>query len=149
MTEPAHRPGARHSTLAQKLDRLIAALTPAGGNPPSYNEIARSIDQAAGERVISPSYIWKLHKGEATNPRVSHLEALAAYFDVPVEYFLNDDIASHVDEQLRLLAALKTGAARNLALRANELSPESLRTLNDMMERLRTLEVQHEPRQSD
>ncbi|MGW5116433.1 XRE family transcriptional regulator [Streptomyces noursei] len=148
MTEPARRSGARRTTLAEKLDRLITALAPVDGAPPSYNEIARAIDEAAGERVISPSYIWKLHKGEATNPRVGHLEALATYFDVPVAYFLDDDVASHIDEQLRLLDALKTGAVRNLALRANELSPESLRALNDMLERLHTLEAPGEPRQS-
>ncbi|MFD8145431.1 XRE family transcriptional regulator [Streptomyces sp. NPDC059708] len=131
---------ATRSSLADKIDRLIRIVTPEGGPAPSYNEIARAIDEAAGERVISPSYIWKLHKGEADNPRLNHLEALAGYFAVPTEYFFNDAVADRVDEQLRLLQILKGGPIRSLALRANDLSPESLRMLGDMINRLRDLE---------
>ncbi|WP_370420636.1 XRE family transcriptional regulator [Streptomyces sp. QH1-20] len=127
------------ASLPDKLDRLVAMVTP-DGETPHYKEIARSINEAAGERVISSSYIWKLHKGEATNPRLRHLEVLAQYFDVPTEYFLNDDVADRVDEQLKLLSLLKTGAVRNLALRVGELSPESLRTINGMIDRLHALE---------
>lgn len=131
---------AGRSSLADKLDRLIKIVTPEGGAAPSYSEIARAIDEAAGERVISPSYIWKLHRGEAVNPRLNHLQALAGYFEVPIEYFLNDVVAGRVDEQLRLLQILKGGAIRNLALRANDLSPEGLRMLGEMIDRLRALE---------
>ncbi|WP_328406260.1 helix-turn-helix domain-containing protein (plasmid) [Streptomyces sp. NBC_00390] len=135
----------KRASLAEKLDRLIKLTTPEGGAPPPYGAIASAIDKAADKRVISPSYIWKLHKGEATNPRLGHLEALAQYFGVPTEYFLSDAVADRVDEQLKLLQALKTGAIRNLALRATELSAESLHTLNSVIDRLRTLEQPEEP----
>jgi transcriptional regulator with XRE-family HTH domain len=133
------------TTLAAKLERLISITTPEGGTSPSYNEIARAIDEAAGERVISASYIWKLHKGETTNPRLHHLQALARYFDVPAEYFLSDSVAVRVDEQLEILRALKSGAVRNIALRANGLSRESLHSLSSMVEHLRTLEKTDPP----
>lgn len=136
---------ARRSPLAEKLDRLLTLTTPQGGASPSYNEIARAIDEAAGERVISASYIWKLHKGEADNPRLGHLEALARYFDVPTEYFLNDTVADRIDEQLTILHALKSGAVRNIALRADGLSPESLHALSGMVDRLRSLEQLDNP----
>ncbi|MGV9248689.1 XRE family transcriptional regulator [Streptomyces sp. NPDC003710] len=142
MTDNAHQPRA---SLAEKLDRLMEITTPEGGSPPSYNEIARAIDEAAGERVISASYIWKLHKGEAVNPRLHHLEALAVYFDVPTEYFLNDTIAARIDEQLKILRALKSGTVRNLALRANDLSPQSLSMLSEMVDRLHSLENPDQP----
>ncbi|MGW3274921.1 helix-turn-helix domain-containing protein [Streptomyces kronopolitis] len=131
---------APRTSVAQKLDRLLSMVTPAGASPPSYSEIARAIDHAAGSRVISSSYIWKLHRGEATNPRLSHLMALADYFNVPTEYFLNDAAASRIDEQLKLLEALKVGTVNALALRAHTLSPESLRMVNSMIDRLSSLE---------
>jgi transcriptional regulator with XRE-family HTH domain len=127
-------------SLADKLDRLITIATPVGGTAPSYNEIARTIDEAAGERIISASYIWKLHKGEADNPRLKHLAALAVYFDVPTEYFFNDEVTNEVDQQLEVLQALRSGTVRNIALRASGLSAESLHALSSMADQLSSLE---------
>jgi hypothetical protein len=59
---------------------------------------------------------------------------------VPPSYFFDEDAARRIDAQLELLAAMRDAAVRQIALRAADLSPESLRSLADLIERWRQLE---------
>ncbi|MFJ9865360.1 helix-turn-helix domain-containing protein [Streptomyces sp. NPDC101165] len=127
-------------TLAQKIEHLFATTTPNGQKAPSHEDVATAINIAAGERAISATYIWQLRTGRKTNPTKKHLEALARYFGVSPAYFLDNEEAQRIDEQLALLQALKERDVRSIALRAHGLSASSRQTLADVVSHLCKLE---------
>jgi transcriptional regulator with XRE-family HTH domain len=83
--------------------------------------------------------VWQLRRGLRDNPTKHHLEALAGFFGVPATYFPDDEVAARVEEQLDLLAAFRDPRVRELAVKASGLSPETLKTLIDMVDRAREL----------
>jgi transcriptional regulator with XRE-family HTH domain len=120
MTEPDGQ--FRRSTLAERLNHLFAVVRPAGRNRPYSNpEVARAVS-AAGEVQISPQYLWALRNGSRDNPTVKQIEALAAFFGVPPAYFLSDERAADIDEQLMLLAAARDADVREIMRRSTALS---------------------------
>ncbi|OKI51862.1 XRE family transcriptional regulator [Streptomyces sp. CB00072] len=116
----------RHN-LAEKLNHLFQAVVPAGRGPYGNEEVAQVIT-AAGV-PISSSYIWLLRKGQRDNPTMRHLDGLAKFFGVPQAYFFDDDVTEQVNSQLELAYAMRDSRIRNLALRAEGLSPASLDAL--------------------
>lgn len=125
-------------TLAEKVDRLFSQVRPTKGEY-SYEHVASAIRDEGGP-TISATYLWQLRKGLRDNPTMKHLEALSAFFGVPAAYFFDDEAAARVDSELTLLATIRDASVRSLALRASGLSPESLDTISDMIERVRKLE---------
>jgi hypothetical protein len=69
-----------------------------------------------------------------------HMEALAGFFGVPPAYFFDDDTTRVIDAELDLIVALRDPQVRQLATSAAGLSPETLKTLTNMIERARQLE---------
>ncbi len=127
--------------LAHRLEHLFQTVHPKGGKPYTNVEVADAINAAAGEKVISQAYVWQLRKGIKDNPTKRHLAALAAFFGVSVLYFFEDEAedggtapATKVD------LALRDDAVKEVALRAAGLSDETLKTIQDMIDRARTLE---------
>lgn len=125
-------------TLAEKVDRLFSQVRPTKGEY-SYEHVASTI-RAGGGPTISATYLWQLRKGLRDNPTLKHLEALSTFFGVPAAYFFDDEAAARVDAELSLLATIRDASVRHVALRASGLSPESLDTIADMIERVRKLE---------
>ena len=125
-------------SLAQKLDRLFHTVLRDGRSEYSHEEVAAAI-RATGV-MISHTYIWQLRKGLRDNPTKRHLEALAQFFGVSPAYFLDDEAARAIDEQLSLLGALRNGGVRSVALRAVGLSQPSLRAIEAMIEQARRIE---------
>ena len=125
-------------TLAEKVDRLFSQVRPAKGEY-SYEHVASAI-RAEGGPTISATYLWQLRKGFRDNPTMKHLEALSSFFGVPPAYFFDDEVAERIDAELSLLATIRDASVRKVALRASGLSPESLDTIADMIERVRKLE---------
>lgn len=97
-------------TLADKLNQLFATFRPESqevgrGRPGReyYNSeiadrinrpgpIANRIRELVGETVtISGAYLGELRQGKATDPRLSHLKALAIAFGVPTSYLVDDE----------------------------------------------------------
>src|SRR5947209_2405406 len=126
-------PEAPAGQLAAKLDRLFGAVHPRGGGEYTYREVAEGI-RARGFAPISATYIWQLRTGQRSNPTMKHVEGLAAFFGVPVNYFFNDEVATRIDAELDLLVALRDGHIRQIALRAVGLSAESLQAIAEMIE---------------
>ncbi|MGB9375691.1 MAG: helix-turn-helix domain-containing protein [Jiangellales bacterium] len=124
--------------MASKLDHLFATVRPAKGEY-THEEVATAIRERGGP-TISATYVWQLRKGLRDNPTKHHIEALAGFFGVPPAYFFDAETAAEIDAELELLAAIRDGNVRSLALRAQGLSPESLDTIADMIERVRKLE---------
>ena len=125
-------------TLADKLNRLFQLVRSPSGEEYTYDEVARSI---RGQDIsISHTYVWQLRKGARTNPTKRHLEGLAAFFGVSPAYFFDDQTAEQVETELALLAALRDGSVRQVALRVADLSPASVDTVNELVSRIRQLE---------
>src|SRR6185437_11287128 len=70
------------ATLAERIDQLFRTVHPGRRKPYSIREVADEINAAAGEQVISHSYLWSLRKGVKTNPSMIQIAALAGFFKV-------------------------------------------------------------------
>lgn len=126
-------------TLAARLERLFRSVRPRGKAEYSCEDVAAAV-RADGGPTISGTYVWQLRKGLRDNPTKRHLEALAGFFGVSPAYFLDDGAAARIDAELDLLMALRDAPVKQIALRAVGLSPESLATITDVIERVRILE---------
>lgn len=126
-------------SFAAKLNHLFATVRPAHGEEASYREVATAIARQGGP-TISPSYIYQLRSGIRENPTLRHVQALAKYFGVEVAYFTDDEIAEQADAQLAMLAAMRDAGVRSIALRAANLSAESLVLVSDMVDLLSRME---------
>ena len=121
---------AARTTFTERLNRLFAVVRPAGRTRPYSNpEVARAVS-AAGDVQISPQYLWALRNGSRDNPTLKQIEALADFFGVPAAYFLSDERAADVEEQLALLAAARDADVREIMRRSSTLSaPDRLAVL--------------------
>lgn len=124
-----------NSTLAARVDHLLATVHPSGRGPYSYDQIADGI-RAQGGPTISAQYLNQLHRGRRDNPTKQHLEALAKFFGVPVAYFFDDTQAALVDEEIALLSVIRDKEVKDLALRTLELSAEARRSVAAIIEEL-------------
>lgn len=121
------------STLADKIDALFRVVRRPNREQFSHEEVARACREASGES-FSATYLWQLRTGRRDNPTKRHLEALARFFDVPVMYFFDDEQSAAIAKELELLGALRDAGVRNMALRAVDLSPDGVSTINDLIE---------------
>jgi transcriptional regulator with XRE-family HTH domain len=120
-------------TLAQKIETLFETIRRTTGEPHSNEEVAAACQSATGES-FSRVYLWQLRTGRRDNPTKRHLEALAAFFQVPAAYFFDDDQSAVIQNELELLAALRDSTVRQVALRAVTLSPEGTASVLRMIE---------------
>jgi transcriptional regulator with XRE-family HTH domain len=134
---PPGTPDAR--SLPEKLDHLFATVRPPGQYREYTHEEIAERARAAGHS-ISASYVHALRRKHGKSPQMRALEAIAAAFGVPVAYFLNDDVAAQLEQNLELIAALNRPEVRAVAMAAADLSPESIRTLWELVARVRDLE---------
>jgi transcriptional regulator with XRE-family HTH domain len=132
-TGTATDPGRGTGTLAQKIDALFRVVRRPSHEPFSHEEVAKTCRDATGES-FSATYLWQLRTGRRDNPTKRHLEALAAFFQVPVAYFFEDDRGAAIAQELELLGALRDAGVRSMALRAVNLSPEGVGTISDMID---------------
>jgi transcriptional regulator with XRE-family HTH domain len=131
---------ARHGSLADRLEHLFRVVHPKKRGPYTPAEVAAAINAAAGERVISSTYIWQLRTGRRDNPTQRHLSALAAFFGVSPLYFFDPVEADRTTVPPELAVALGDDELRVLALRASGLSERALRAIREMIENARVVE---------
>jgi transcriptional regulator with XRE-family HTH domain len=134
----------RARSLADKINHLFETVRRNDGQEYSNEHVAATIGES-GATTISQSYIWQLRKGKKTNPTISHLQALADFFDVPVTYFFDDEVADNVDKKLdaqqaRVSEAIGSGEVRLMAMRAGELSPQGRKQVMDLLDVVYRLE---------
>lgn len=125
--------------LARRLDRLFRTAHPRGKDEISYREVAKAIEDKGGPK-ISASYLHALRTGAKDNPTKRHLEAIADFFRVPAAYFFDDELGRRIDSQLELLESLRDSGVRHIALRAKDLSPESVDMIREIIDRLPKIE---------
>jgi hypothetical protein len=131
----------RGRLLADRLDYLFRAVHPKDRGPYTPAEVAKAVNEAAGERVISSStYVWQLRTGRRDNPTQKHLSALGAFFGVSPMYFFQQGEADRDAVPPELIAALRNEEVRDMALRTVGFSDRALRAIRDMIENARAVE---------
>ncbi|HWE89437.1 MAG TPA: helix-turn-helix transcriptional regulator, partial [Pseudonocardiaceae bacterium] len=118
-------------TFATRLRRLFDAVRQPDGTPYTPREVAEEMTRRG--HGVSRSYLYTLLKGES-EPSHGLVQALADFFEVPLEYFSNSDRSLELNRQYEILAALGEQNVRKIAYRASRLSPEKLRNVLDYIE---------------
>ena len=123
-------------TLADKVNWLIDRAHPADRGPYTNNEVADLIKKTTGEE-ISYTQIWKLRNGQAQNPQMRLIEAMAKTFGVPAAFFFPDfdeNQAGLLQEQVELLAIIRDAHVDTEQVRAIlGLSPEARKVITDLI----------------
>lgn len=129
------------ASLAERLDKLFALARPPGlDREYTYREVAGAIAEQGGPSTTA-NYLYLLRSGRRDNPGRKLLEALADFFGSNVSYFYDTSLTSEsLDEELRLVAALRDTSIRQLALRSVDLSPGNLSHIMGIVEQVRALE---------
>lgn len=138
-TAAEKKPQGAKRTLAEKLDHLFATVRPARGGEFMLDEVADAINQR-GEVKLTAMYVSQLRRGQRANPTKGVLEALAWFFGVSPSYFFDDEVAGRIEAELELVVAMRRASVQQIALRAADLSDESLRNLAVLIEHWRELE---------
>ena len=123
-------------TLADKVNWLIDQAHPAGRGPHTNNEVADLIKKTTGEE-ISYTQIWKLRNGQAQNPQMRLIEAMAKTFGVPAAFFFpefDEKQAGLLQQQVELLAMIRDADIDALELRTIlGLSPQARKAITDLI----------------
>ncbi|MGW5679618.1 helix-turn-helix domain-containing protein [Streptomyces sp. NPDC003860] len=125
--------------LAAKLDRLFEIVHPRDRGPYSPKEVSEALERHHGLKV-SHTYVWQLRTGRRDNPTLRHLEAIAAFFKVPVAYFLDDAVTAEYDRQLDVLAALRDTRAQSILMRSVGLSDQGAEAVLAVLDEVRRRE---------
>jgi transcriptional regulator with XRE-family HTH domain len=143
--EPTSQPP---RTLAGKVNWLIDRAHPAGRGPYSNAEVTALIAKVTGQQ-FSHTTIWKLRNGQATNPQMRLMEALARTFGVPPAFFFPDydpEQAGLLGEQAEVLALVRDAGVTSAQLRALlQLTPAARQAVTDLIEHTARAETR-EPR---
>jgi hypothetical protein len=127
----------QRDTLAARLDHLFSVAHPPHRAPYTTQEVATAIS-AGGRTVISAKYLGELRTGQRRHLPESRATAICDFFGVPPRYLTDQDTADQTDQELALLAALRSEHVRHLALSAARLPPEELADLIAGVERCLT-----------
>uniref|UniRef100_UPI003F4976E3 hypothetical protein n=1 Tax=Nocardia suismassiliense TaxID=2077092 RepID=UPI003F4976E3 len=114
--------------LSAKVDRLFAVFHTRTQPEQSNDDVARSISTIL-DREVEASELTALRNGagDGRGAEVNLLAALAAHFQVPLDYLTDSgSVAAAIDRELRLLAAARDAGVRHLALRGDEVDIEEL-----------------------
>ena len=125
-------------SLAERLNHVLAVTAPPGGKPLTTRELAQRVTDAG--HPVSHTYVARLLNGQADDPSLRCLQALSKVLGVPAGYFVDDDTAEQVGRDLELLAALRDGDVRVIALESRGLSPSSQETVLSVIKQVRRLE---------
>lgn len=125
-------------SLANKLEALFRSRA----RPYTNQEVSDGIREQSGASgtTVSASLLQQLRSGAKTNPTVNTVEAIAAFFGVSASHFLSNTREGVLPEEQALLETMRDADVRALALRANGLSPDSLRMVMGVIEQARRLE---------
>lgn len=76
----------QNNTFAEKLERLFQEKMKPDGTPYTPTDI---LDATSG--ILTRVHLWKLRNGQADNPNLKTILALADAFGVPSSYFFESD----------------------------------------------------------
>lgn len=124
--------------FAERLNKLFDTVHPPGRRSHTNAEVADALTNSG--HPISKPYLSQLRSGQRTNPSNDTMAALARFFKVKPDYFVNDVYAAKIDHDLNLLSQLQGYHLRRLSSRAFDLSEESQNLLATMAAKLRASE---------
>lgn len=127
------------ATFAERLTHLFDTVHPPGRGPHSLQEVAAAVNDE-GVVTLSPSYLSQLKNGQKANPAANTVAALARFFRVSTEYFLNDDYAEKMNLDLETLVKIRDSGLQQIVERSIDLSPGSRETIFSLVENLRRVE---------
>jgi transcriptional regulator with XRE-family HTH domain len=102
---------------------------------PSFEQLAREISERSG-RSISHGYLHQLCRGQRDNPTLHHVEALAAFFGVPVTFFTDAGMTAQVIAEYELVTALRDSRIREICLHAPRLDQQGLMAITNLIKNL-------------
>ncbi len=120
--------------IAKRLEELFAQTARPHGRPVAMQEIVSRMEKR-GISTMSLSYLQQLRTGQAKNPRLQHLRALADAFGVPLSYFVEEESGPGVASEAEL-----TPQERTVALRVHGLSDDALASIRSIVELARKSE---------
>ena len=140
-------------TLADRLEFLFDRVRPTAaelgphetaGRRYTTKEIANKINEDGTGVTISAAYVGEMRRGVTTDPRTSHVQALARAFGVDPAFFVDSQVTRRVQEQIDLLNELRQMKVQQVALRRvlrqQGLSDDSARLIEQLVDRCRKLE---------
>lgn len=130
------------SVFARRLDQLFRTVHPEDRKPYTPAEVAEAINEAAGERIASPTYMWQLRTGRSDNPTYKVLVGLSRFFGVSPAYFFDETDTARDALPPEVALALKSEAVRELAVDAAELSDGALHAVRQIITSTRVIEDQ-------
>jgi transcriptional regulator with XRE-family HTH domain len=132
--------------LARRLDHLFRTVHPAGRKGYTPAEVAAAVNEAAGERVTSGTYLWQLRTGRRDNPTYKVILGLADFFGISPTYFFEDAAVDRGAMPPEVEAALRDDKVRDIALRAAGLSERSLQVISETISLARERDQAHHRR---
>lgn len=120
-----------HDTFGTRLRRLFDSVRREDGSKYTPREVAEEITRR-GHR-LSKSYVYTLLKDES-EPSHALVQALAEFFEVPLDFFSNSERGRDLNRQYQVLASLGDHNVRQIAFRAQNLSPEQLQSVLDYID---------------
>lgn len=126
-------------TLSDRINYLFDNVRRPDGKPHSNDEVAAAMAERGGS-TVSGAYLSLLRRGERDNPTKKHLEAIAEFFEVSPAFFFDKARAQAIVDEINLLRTLADAGVKRVATRLGGLSPDSLRNIESIVERVRALE---------
>jgi hypothetical protein len=136
---PADAVAPPECSLARRINHLFETVRRPDGKPYSNEEVAEAIN-GRGDTTISGTYLWYLRRGDRDNPTKKHLEVLARFFDVSPAFFFDDERSRRIAVDSLPERRPADSLADRVATRLDGLSPRSLHTVAELIDRVRELE---------
>ncbi len=128
-------------SLADKVEWLFQHVPdPETGQPFTNPRLAARIGQLRRGFSVTGTAIWNVRTGVTTRPSWQLMEGMAKAFGVAPSFFSDDVAIRDLDEQLAALDVLKDARVWSLAQRLVGVSPRTLGTVGEVLERYRELE---------
>lgn len=126
--------------LADKLNHLFATVPRSVTSTRAHsNESAAEALEQYGIRVTK-THLSHLRAGRRDNPSARLLAGIAQLFGVPIAYFFDENLEREVNQQLATLVAMRDARVKNLMMRAQGVSSESLGQIEGILDQIRRLE---------
>jgi len=121
------------ASMADKLDDLFNTFHDPEGNEYSYRDV-----ESGTEGAVSATTVWRLRTGQIQRPSLHVIEALAAFFGVPIAYFTAAESPSgEAARNLKLAGRLRRAMVKEAALQISDLDDPAIRDLLEIVKYIR------------
>lgn len=127
------------SYIAERLEELFEKIRrPKDGRRYSYRQVEQKIKELRKEsphyKPVTASYIWKILSGKTKYPSFAALESLAAFFQVDVTYFSQNNTKLEDAEKIILTRQLAQGKVIDIANQVSLMDESEQQMVLEIME---------------